>query len=120
MFFIIFAAGQTMDKMRNLLLLLLMLTVQTRMMAQFFKTFNMSDGLTNNTVKSIVQDNDGFLWAGTFDGLSRYDGLSFRSYFHSASGCSLSDNHIEALCRMDSLLLIGTSRGIDIFACVAA
>ena len=107
-----------MDKMRNLLLLLLMLTVQTRMMAQFFKTFNMSDGLTNNTVKSIVQDNDGFLWAGTFDGLSRYDGLSFRSYFHSASGCSLSDNHIEALCRMDSLLLIGTSRGIDIFDCL--
>lgn len=103
--------------MRNLWLLLWMLTVQTRVMAQFFKTFNMSDGLTNNTVKSIVQDSDGFLWSGTFDGLSRYDGLSFRSYFHSSSEVSLSDNHIEALYRMDSLLLIGTSHGIDIFDC---
>ncbi len=35
------------------------------------------EGLSQNTVRDIEQDNDGFMWFATFDGLNRYDGKNF-------------------------------------------
>jgi len=37
-------------------------------------------GLANVIVTGIVQDREGFLWAGTQGGLSRWDGYRFRNY----------------------------------------
>ncbi len=37
------------------------------------------DGLAGNSVRTIYQDSEGFLWFGSFDGLTRYDGHSFRT-----------------------------------------
>ena len=45
----------------------------------YFRNFSVSDGLSNNTVKSIAFDMDGFLWVGTEDGLNRYDGKTFET-----------------------------------------
>ena len=39
-----------------------------------------ADGLAANTVRHIFQDEEGYLWFGTNNGLSRYDGYSFRNY----------------------------------------
>ncbi len=50
---------------------------------EFIKKFYTSDnGLANNTVQDICQDKTGFIWIATWDGLSRYDGNEFRSYYH--------------------------------------
>lgn len=38
------------------------------------------DGLPGNTVTSIVQTHDGYLWIGTFGGLARFDGMQFRHF----------------------------------------
>lgn len=38
------------------------------------------EGLNNNTLREIYQDQDGFLWLGTDIGLSRYDGIHFHNY----------------------------------------
>ncbi len=38
------------------------------------------DGLTDDSVFSILQDRQGFLWFGTADGLQRFDGTSFVTY----------------------------------------
>ena len=46
------------------------------------KVFTTDNGLPHNHVLSIAQDKTGFLWIGTWDGLSRYDGYEFRNYFH--------------------------------------
>src|SRR6266850_3401896 len=35
------------------------------------------DGLPQNSVHSITQTHDGYLWAGTHDGLARFDGVRF-------------------------------------------
>ncbi len=44
------------------------------------------DGLTSNYIRSMVQDNKGYLWLGTLYGLCRYDGYRFVPFTHSNSG----------------------------------
>lgn len=45
------------------------------------QTLTTEQGLVSNAgVLSIQQDSQGFLWFGTHEGLSRYDGTSFRNY----------------------------------------
>jgi ligand-binding sensor domain-containing protein len=46
------------------------------------KTFTSDNGLSHNFVQSIAQDQTGFLWIATWDGLSRYDGYEFKNYYH--------------------------------------
>lgn len=45
-----------------------------------FRHLAMEDGLTDNTIKAILQDSYGFIWFGTANGLNRYDGNNFVSY----------------------------------------
>ena len=45
-----------------------------------FTHLSTTDGLPNNRVHSILQDSLGFLWFGTLDGLSKYDGYQFINY----------------------------------------
>jgi ligand-binding sensor domain-containing protein/signal transduction histidine kinase len=41
------------------------------------RTFTVLDGISGNDVRAIAQDSLGFLWIGSTDGLSRYDGVTF-------------------------------------------
>ncbi len=45
-----------------------------------FRYYGAEDGLTNAAVKVLFQDRTGFLWAGTENGVFRYDGQRFRRY----------------------------------------
>lgn len=42
--------------------------------------YSVEDGLSQNTVMAIMQDRDGFMWFGTWDGLNRFDGYKFTTY----------------------------------------
>lgn len=42
--------------------------------------YSTADGLTHETVNSILQSTDGFLWVGTWYGLCSFDGKEFRTY----------------------------------------
>ena len=56
------------------------------------------DGLSNNNVVSIAQDAQGFLWFGTWDGLNRYDGSTFRVFYPDpADASSLSHSWAEKI-----------------------
>ncbi len=78
-----------------------------------FDHITLEDGLSQSTVNCIWQDNQGYLWFGTMDGLNRYDGYTITVFKREATDPdSLSDNHIRALYE-DNLgeLWIGTDNG---------
>nr|MBX2871212.1 hypothetical protein [Saprospiraceae bacterium] len=45
-----------------------------------FEQFTMLDGFPTMSAEKIIQDNKGFLWIGSFEGLVRYDGYEFRLF----------------------------------------
>lgn len=47
-----------------------------------FTRLSSDDGLSSNSVYTILQDRRGLLWFGTVDGLNRYDGYEFRVWRH--------------------------------------
>ncbi|MDD7914142.1 two-component regulator propeller domain-containing protein [Polaribacter ponticola] len=42
-----------------------------------FDQISTKDGLSQGDVNSIYQDNKGFMWFGTHDGLNKYNGYVF-------------------------------------------
>ncbi|MDA3879108.1 MAG: response regulator [Prolixibacteraceae bacterium] len=61
-----------------------------------FDRLTIEDGLANNSVRTIFQDNEGYLWFGTLNGLSRYDGQQFKTFDYKASdSTSISNNKIR-------------------------
>ena len=40
-----------------------------------FQSLSTSDGLSQSSINTIWQDNSGFMWFGTQNGLNKYDGL---------------------------------------------
>jgi ligand-binding sensor domain-containing protein len=45
-----------------------------------FEHLSIEQGLTQETVKTILQDRAGFMWFGTQSGLNRYDGYRIRAF----------------------------------------
>lgn len=56
------------------------LVLQAKNHAYLKNFFTVENGLSNNEVTSIIQDNDGFIWIGTRGGLNRYDGYEFKIF----------------------------------------
>ncbi len=63
-----------------------------------FKHISREQGLSQSRVSCIVQDNKGFMWFGTANGLNKYDGYEFTVYRNDPEDpYSLSDNDIQTL-----------------------
>src|SRR5579863_1215911 len=75
-----------------------------------FKFYGEEEGLQNLVVPVVLQDRAGFLWAGTENGLFRYDGSRFTS-FSRAEGLPV--GRIESLHEsVDGTLWVGTRAGL--------
>ncbi len=73
-------------------------------------TYTVADGLAGDQVTAIVQDRQGFLWIGTRTGLSRFDGVNFRSFDTSDGLPSVGIHAIHET--IDGTLLFGTGAGL--------
>ena len=80
---------QTICKLLNKKLLILGLilttlgnpfTISSQNPHKQFQSFTVKNGLSQSWVKSIFQDEHGFIWMGTRDGLNRFDGRQFRVF----------------------------------------
>lgn len=79
-----------------------------------FKKIQVDDGLSENTIYSILQDSKGYMWFGTKDGLNRFDGNRFRIFRHDVrKSNSLGNNFVRCLVEGDQgYLYIGTDAGL--------
>lgn len=80
-----------------------------------FSRYSIEDGLSQNSVNSMIQDDRGFVWVGTQDGLNRYDGYQFKHYRNDHSNLnSLSNNFIEVVLQgKNGNIWIGTRNGLN-------
>ena len=78
-----------------------------------FEHLTTDNGLSSNTVKCIFQDSQGFMWFGTEDGLNKYNGYEFQTYFFEPGDSnSLVNNYIRSIQEdLNGNLWIGTTGG---------
>ena len=82
-----------------------------------FQHFGEDEGLKQSKILAIQQDQTGYLWLGTDEGLVRYDGYNFETFLHqSDDSTTISNNTILSLFE-DSRgwLWIGTEDGLNYF-----
>jgi len=83
-----------------------------------FQSYTTSQGLSQNSVYSIAQTSDKFIWFGTQDGLNRFDGMKFTKVIpQSGTGTSLEYSKFFSALAVDQndRLWTGTSEGIAIY-----
>lgn len=104
----------------NILLLLLLGSCETavaldsrRDLSQFsHEVWLTENGLPQNTVHSIAQTRDGYIWLGTEEGLARFDGVRF-TVFDKQNTPQLKSNYIRTLLAdRQGALWIGTAEGL--------
>ena len=78
-----------------------------------FDIFTQEDGLPNNQIQSIYQDSKGWMWIGTSQGLSRFDGYSFVNFLQNPDdSVSLKGNLVRVIKEDgNGNLLVGTENG---------
>ena len=107
---------------RTILFLFLLLTIKPTLTQEYDNAFfdlittenkKIEKGLSQNSVYSIFQDNEGFMWFGTWDGLNRYDGINFK-ILNKENG--LSNQTIYSILQdTTGLLWIGTESGLNVY-----
>lgn len=82
-----------------------------------FDRISLEDGLSDDVVWAILQDRQGFMWFGTGDGLTRYDGYQFTVYQHDPHNpASLAHDTVHTLYETgNGDLWVGTGGGLDRF-----
>lgn len=88
-------------------------SVYSQLSQMKFEHINIDQGLSQASINYICQDNDGFMWFCTEDGLNKYDGYNLTIYKHDPlNPNSLSDNFIYSILQdRDGMMWIGTNGG---------
>ena len=83
-----------------------------------FIKYGVESGIAQNTVYCILQDKQGFMWFGTKDGLSRFDGSQFRNYRNDKKDPnSIGNNCIRSIFQdRNENIWVGTDNGAYIYS----
>ncbi|MFC3187686.1 EAL domain-containing protein [Shewanella intestini] len=81
-----------------------------------YDSYTVSNGLSQNTVSSFVEDNSGYIWVGTINGLNRFDGNEFKQFHADYNSPGLPSSFIRnLLIDQKGRLVIGTDKGLAYF-----
>lgn len=100
---------------KNLLIIFYFCWVQHTLFAQFYnsKVITSTDGLPSSLLFTSLQDHNGYLWIGTYGGISRFDGTQFKNYtINDGLGCNQVMQMFED--RLGNIYA-GTFFGVSIF-----
>ncbi|MDR1783396.1 MAG: response regulator [Dysgonamonadaceae bacterium] len=106
-------------KLSKTALLIAFALIFTNVFAEYFnfRNYDVENGLPANCVRGIIQDSRGFMWFGTDNGLSRFDGHNFKNYYVTPDdSTSLGNIYIYSIFE-DSRknIWVGTDEGIFIY-----
>jgi diguanylate cyclase (GGDEF)-like protein len=77
------------------------------------KQWTSVDGLSNNSVRAITQDRQGYLWIGTLTGLNRFDGNRFEVFTSQNSRHLVSNAITRLMTDSQGYVWIGTRSGLS-------
>lgn len=79
-----------------------------------FRHYKQESGLSYNWVNCSLQDNNGFLWFGTLDGLDRFDGHNFKIFRSDPQKAfAIGNNFISAIYQdKNNTIWVGTHNGL--------
>ena len=82
-----------------------------------FTHIGIEDGLSQNIVYAIAQDERGNMWFATQNGLNKYDGYDFTVYHHDDNDPHSIVDDIVRVCTIDGRgrLWIGTANGLSLY-----
>jgi ligand-binding sensor domain-containing protein len=85
-------------------------------LTEHFRVLNSANGLASNAVNCVCKDHNGFLWIGTNNGLSRFDGKNVVNYFHQPNDSnSLVNNGVNSICEDDrGRIWLATEGGVSV------
>lgn len=115
-FILIFGEQKKITIMKSRILLYLLILLPSCLWAQSYavRQLGIEKGLSNNYVISIAQDKEGFLWFATEEGLNKFDGTRFITYYKNETNGEYGITGNELNCLLDdpkdSILWIGTQR----------
>ncbi|HEV8507379.1 MAG TPA: two-component regulator propeller domain-containing protein, partial [Chitinophagaceae bacterium] len=80
-----------------------------------FKHLNVQNGLTQNIVYHFLQDSRGYMWVGTHNGLSLYDGIKVINFVHDDQNSkSIARNFISGIAEDSSgQVWVSNENGIE-------
>ena len=85
-------------KFKAYLLFFFLVVTSARAQDYLFNSLTVKDGLTQHDVSAVLQDSEGFIWIGTYDGLNRFNGYEIEKFYHNNNNSSsLSSNRIRCL-----------------------
>lgn len=79
---------------------------------------SLAEGLSQSTIYGLAQDSPGFLWVATQDGLNKYDGISFETFYNQPfdSTSIPSGNIMTVFCDTKNRLWVGTmNSGLSLY-----
>lgn len=99
-----------------LICLLLGASAQSQHKSIKFDKYTIEEGLSQSSVKAIIQDKYGIIWIATMDGLNAFDGYKFTVFKNEPNNPqSIPNNYIHCLVEgPNGNLWFGTNRGIGV------
>ncbi len=80
-----------------------------------FSRLTSEDGLSQSSVNCVIEDDAGYIWFGTQDGLNRYDGYKFTVYRNTPGDpTTINDKYIRCLLLgKNNELWVGSNKGLN-------
>ena len=83
----------------------------------YFQTYTIEDGLADNWVRDIAQDNQGFMWIATQSGINRFDGYEFETFRNDPQDSTMlsSNEAFDILIDQENNIWVATQEGVGRF-----